>query len=599
MPTEELINTDSAEQIRWDLSDLYAHPNDLQLHQDKRTILERSKAFAKRYCDNIVELSAEELLVALEEYEELEAMRMRINAYCTLSWTIDTDDPTLGKLYSDNDAFQAEVTTSLRAFERAWANAPASVERHLNHPKLRKYRHYLKRLRLKQAHLLPEREEALLSQLSLSGSERWVRFYEESSTRWQYPLGDELVSGDDIEEAMSSQDRNMRERASHSVHKTLESNSHALTFVYNTVLLAKATEDNLRGYDTWLSERNLGNEVRDEEVDALAKAVTDHYSLASRYYELFRAVLGYDVLYDHDLYVPLPTSERTLSWQEAKATVLSAFASFDPEFANMAEIFFERHWIDASPAKAKLGGAYGSSGSSNVHPYIFLNFRGRSSDLFTLAHELGHGLHYYLAREQGQLQYEASDTLAELASTFCEMLVFQHLLVQEENPAQRFALRMQKLQSVMVTVFQQISFHDFECNIHTGHRRSGELSTEQISEAWLTARKAMYGDSVALGEEYGLRWGWIPHFLNVPGYVHTYAYGELLAWSLFSIYQQKPSEFIEPYLDVLRAGASASPKDILAPLRINLSDTDTWRRGLSLVETFLGDTERDRKAGLV
>ena len=599
MLTEEPINTDSTEQIRWDLSDLYAHPDDVQLHQDKRNILERSKAFARRYCDNIIELSAENLSVALEEYEELEAMRMRVNAYCILSWTIDTDDPALGKLYSDNDAFQAEVTTSLRAFERAWANAPASVERHLDHPKLRKYRYYLKRLRLKQAHLLPEREEALLSQLSLSGSKSWVRFYEESTTHWRYPLGDDLVSSSDIEEAISSQDRNMRERASDAVHKTLEANSHALTFISNTVLLAKNTEDGLRGYDTWLSERNLGNEVRNEEVDALAEAVIGDYSLASRYYELFRAVLGYDVLYDYDLYVPLPTLERALSWQEAKATVLSAFESFNPEFADMAEMFFNRHWIDASPAEAKLSGAYGSSGTSSVHPYIFLNFRGRSPDLFTLAHELGHGLHYYLAREQGQLQYEASDTLAELASTFCEMLVFQHLLVQEENPAQRFALRMQKLQSVMVTVFQQMSFHEFECNIHTAHRKSGELSTEQISEAWITARKAMYGDSVVLRKEYSLQWGWVPHFLSEPGYVHTYAYGELLAWSLFSTYQQKSDEFVGPYLDVLRAGASASPKDILAPLGINLSETDTWRRGLSLVETFLEDTERDRKAGLV
>lgn len=327
--------------------------------------------------------------------------------------------------------------------------------------------------------------------------------------------------------------------------------------------------------------------------------MTDHYGLASRYHELLRDVLGYEVLYDYDLYVPLPLLEKPLSWAEAKATVLSAFESFSPEFADIAGMFFERHWIDASPAEGKLGGAYGSSGTSSVHPYVFLNFQGRSSDLFTLAHELGHGLHYYLARERGQLQYEAADTLAELASTFCEMLVFRHLLFHEKDPAQRFALRMRKLQSVMITVFQQVSFHRFEHQSHTAHLVSGELSTGQISEAWLTARKAMYGDSAVLREEYGLRWGWVPHFLSVPGYVYTYAYGELLAWALFATYQQKPEEFIGRYLDALRAGASASPRDILAPLGIDLSNTDTWYQGLSLIETFLEDTRQDKKASLV
>lgn len=595
MPTEKPTHTDSAEQVRWDLSDLYNHPDDSRLHQDKQNILERAEAFAKRYRDNVVDLDPQELFAALEEREELEAMRMRVNAYCTLSWTIDTRDPTLGKLYSDNDAFQAGVTQNLRAFEQAWVSAPVSVERHLDEPRLKRYRHYLTRLRLMQAHVLPEREEALLTQLSLSGSEGWVRFYEESSTRWQYLLGDKLVSSSDVEEAMSSQDRETRKRASGAVHQTLEANSHTLTFIYNMALLAKSTEDKLRGYDTWLSARNLGNEVRDEEVDALIQAVTNHYGLAARYHDLFREVLGYEALYDYDLYVPLPLLEKSLSWEEAKATVLGAFESFSPEFADMAGMFFEHRWIDASPVEGKLGGAYGSSVTSSAHPYIFLNFHGRSSDLFTLAHELGHGLHYYLARQQGQLQYEAVDTLAELASTFCEMLVFRHLLAHEEDPAQRFALRMRKLQSVMTTVFQQVSFHHFEHQIHTAHRVSGELSTEQISEAWLTARRAMYGDSAVLREEYGLRWGWVPHFLSVPGYVHTYAYGELLAWSLFTTYQQKPEAFIGRYLDVLRAGASASPEDILAPLGIDLSNPDTWQRGLSLIETFLEDTERDRK----
>lgn len=590
MPDEE-ARVPIEEQIRWNLNDLYASPDDPQLQHDKALILARSKVFAERYRGGVAELSPHELRLALIEREELEAMRMRVNAYCVLSWTIDTHDPLLGKLDSDNDVFQAEVVQNLRMFERGWTGAPASIEQHLGDPALAKYRHYLWRLREARAHALPEGDEALISQLSLSGATGWQRFYREHSDLWRYALEDKHVAISEIEEVLTGQDRAAREQASNAIHETLGTNSHTSTFVYNMVLLEKVTKDRLRSYPTWLSERNLANEVKNKEVDALIAAVTERYDLVARYFRLYQHTLGYEALYDYDLYASPPLLDKPLSWDDAKTTVLSAFASFSPELAAIAQEFFERRWIDASPGDGKMAGAYGSSATSTVHPYIFLNFHGRSSDLFTLAHELGHGVHYYLAQQQGQLQYEVTDTMSELASTFCEMLVFDYLLNGEEDPVMRHALRTQKLQSVMNTVFQQVSFHCFEHEIHTARRESGELSTKQITGAWLAARRAMYGDGVTLRDEYGLRWGLVPHFLEIPGYVHTYAYGELLAWSLYATYQQQTEGFAERYLDVLRAGASASPSDLLAPLGIDLTDARTWSLGLSLIETFLDGNE--------
>lgn len=577
----------------WDLSDLYESSIDPQLELDKIEILERSNLLAVKHRDATLEPTPDRLREALDEREILEAMRMRVNAFCVLSWTVDTRDPVLGKLDSDNDAFQAEIVQNLNVFDQRFAASAAGLEPFLTDPALLKYRHFLQRLFAARLHQLPEREEALVGKLSLSGALGWLRFYQEHAERWQYVLNGKKLSIQEVLEVLSGQDRDLRAQASRAAHKTLAENAHTTTFVYNMLLLDKATKDEARGYTSWLSERTLKNETGEDEVAALVEAVTGRYDLVSRYFRLYREVFGYETLYNYDIYQELPLLDQPLSWDEARTTVLEALAAFSLKLAEIAELFFENRWIDASPAEGKLGGAYCSSVTSTVHPYIFLNFTRQAGDLFMLAHEMGHGLHCYLAREQGQLQYEAADTLQELAAMFCEMLVFHYLLEREADPVRRYALRMRKLQSVMNGVFQQISFHVFEGEIHTARREEGELTPERVTKAWSDARGAMYGDSVTLSEAYSLSWGWVPHFLEVPGYVHTYAYAELLAWTLYATFKREPEGFAERYLELLRAGASRSPKEVLALFGIDLTQAETWQRGLSLIEAFIDDTEKD------
>jgi oligoendopeptidase F len=311
---------------------------------------------------------------------------------------------------------------------------------------------------------------------------------------------------------------------------------------------------------------------------------------------LLKNLLGLDELYDYDRYAPIEKVKKAIVWDDARDIVLDAFSGFDGNMANIAGEFFQKNWIDAAIKPGKRGGAYSASTSVDVHPYVFMNYDGDARSVMTLAHELGHGVHQYLAREQGELLSDTPLTTAEMASTFGEMLVFEHLTAREESPAVRLSMRMEKISSTFATIFRQVSMNRFEHAIHTARREQGELNTEQISDFWQQTQQAMFLDSVTMRDDYRLWWSYVPHFLQTPGYVYAYAFGELLVWALYARYQSSSSGFAARYLDVLRAGGSNYPHQILAPLDVNLKDPQFWHEGLGLLDDFVAQTEADAAA---
>ena len=321
------------------------------------------------------------------------------------------------------------------------------------------------------------------------------------------------------------------------------------TYVFNTILADKASDDRLRNYATWISARNIANEVADETVEALIQAVTSRYDIVERYYRLKKSLLGLDELYDYDRYAPLPAADRRYTWNEAREIVLNAYAQFHPRMAEVARRFFEEQWIDAAVRPGKLGGAFSHGVVPSVHPYVLMNYEGMTRDVMTLAHELGHGVHQSLAGVQGTLQHRTPLTTAETASVFGEMLVFQDLVAAESDPAVRLAMLTSKLEDSFATAFRQIAMNRFENAIHTTRRVEGELTSERFGELWLDTQQAMFGDSVKLRDEYGLWWSYIPHFIGVPGYVYAYAFGELLVLALYAKYKEVGAEFAPRYLD--------------------------------------------------
>jgi oligoendopeptidase F len=376
----------------------------------------------------------------------------------------------------------------------------------------------------------------------------------------------------------------------------LRENLHVLTHTFNTVLADKMIEDRLRNYPSWISSMNLANELDDQTVEALVQAVTSKNQTVARFYRLKKRMLDVDRLLDYDRYAPLPfMPDDIVPWEQCRNTVLDAYKKFSPEMAGHAARFFDNNWIDAGVRQGKTSGAFAHPVVPSIHPYVLVNYTGNLRDVETLAHELGHGVHQILAAEKGYFNSDTPLTLAETASVFGEMLVFQDLVENLDSDRKRLGFVASKVESIFATVFRQVAMNRFEHAIHTFRREQGELSAEKFTELWLDTQQAMFGDSVVLSEDYGIWWSYISHFIHVPGYVYAYAFGELLVLSLYDIYIKMPvenrGEFVSRYMKLLAAGGSDTPYRLLQPFDIDLHDPEFWHQGLNMIDRMVDEVE--------
>ncbi|NDJ36504.1 MAG: M3 family oligoendopeptidase [Chloroflexi bacterium] len=581
-----------AEEVSWDLTDLYSAQDDPAIDADLHSAQTTAQALAADYRGRIATLSAGALASMLQRYEQAAEKIARAYSYASMAFSVDTADPALGALVAKMQENYSQFQQTIIFFSLEWANLdPEQAQALIEDPALSRYRHYLETLRMREPYMLSEPEEKILAEKAVTGRSAWVRYFTQVQSAARYPFRGEPLSQSAILAKLYEADRDMRIDAWQGITDGLRANAMTNTYIFNQVLADKASNDRLRGYPSWITSRNLSNEVDDESVQALIDAVTSRYDIVQRYYTLKRNLMGLDELFDYDRYAPLEESDAFFSWDEARTMVLESFGAFHPTVQEVANHFFEGGWIDAPNRPAKRGGAYATPTVPSVHPYVFMNYMGRARDVETLAHELGHGIHMYLSRQQGILQAGTPLTTAETASTFAEMLVFQDLLERAQDPRERLALLSGKIEGSFATVFRQISMNRFEESIHLARRGEGELSTARFSELWLASQRAMFGDSVTMTGEYGLWWSYVPHFLHTPGYVYAYAFGELLVLALYARYQQGAEGFEERYIEALSMGGADWPHTIMAPLGVDLTDPQFWHEGLGILDDLVGEAE--------
>ena len=581
-----------AEEIHWDLSDLYSSNEDPQLAKDKKDILKEADTFSVHYKGRVAELGAAKFKEMLRAYEALQDKVGKIGSFAYLQWSTDTGNASYGKLVQEANELSSELSQKLVFLNVEWLEIPdEQAQKLIDAPELAFYQHYLESSRRYKDHVLEEKQEQVLSAKAVTGRNAWVRFFDETLGRAKFQLDGEEYSEQEVLSKLHDGDRDLRIRAHASLTQKFKELSHPLTFVFNTLLADKSTTDKLRKYPSWITSRNLANETDDKTVNALVNSVTAKYSVVQRYYKLKARLLGLDEMKDYDRYAPMMQNEATITWDEAKDMVMDSYTNFHPEMGKITSYFFEKSWIDAAIKPGKRGGAYSAGTVPSVHPYVFMNFDGKIRDVQTLAHELGHGVHQYLSRQQGPLQASTPLTTAETASVFGEMLVFQKLLKELDDPKERLALIIGKIDDTIATVFRQISMNRFENAMHTARREEGELTTERFSELWMDQQKALYGDSVKLTDEYGIWWSYIPHFLHTPGYVYAYAFGELLVLALYEEYTQHPEGFAERYMELLSAGGSEWPEDLVAKMGLDITDPGFWDKGLAAFERMVDEAE--------
>jgi len=580
-----------AEEVAWDLSDLYDGGDDPRIEQDVEQTETAAAAFRERYYGKIAELSAGELRDAIEERERIESAFTRAIYYAHLWFSTDMSDSQRGALVAKLTEKGAALDTQLLFFGLELAaledeQADALIES----DELERWRHWLRSVRKFRPYVLTEPEEKILTEKAVSGFSAWDRLYDELLGAIRVDLDGNEVG---FEEAMSklySADRDERRGAAEAVTVSLGPGLRTRTFIFNTIAVDRSIDDRLRGYATWISARNLSNDTTDEAVQALVDAVVGRYDVVQRYYTLKAKLLGLDRLAYYDRMAPLADDPTQVGWDDAREIVLGAFSDFSTETGDVVERFFTGSWIDAPPREGKRPGAFCATNVPDLHPYVFMNFTGDRRSVLTLAHELGHGLHGYLAQPLGLFNANTPLTTAETASVFGEALTFKRLLALEEDPRKRLNLLAGRIEDSIATVFRQVAMNRFEHAVHTSRRDEGELSPEKFEELWLQSQAQMFGDSVDI-DGYATWWSYIPHFIGTPGYVYAYAYGFLFALSIFRKYELEGESMVEPYLDVLRAGGSKPPEELAEMVGLDLRDARIWEAGIEALAVELDDAE--------
>ncbi len=580
---------------RWDLTDLYAGIDSPELKNDIKTAQETSVIFCEKYKGNLASLSPDEFGMSIKEYEKISETMTNFYIYSYLLQSTNLKDAEILKFYQSIREKYTEIEKNTLFYGLEINKlSDEQLNEFQKSPVVKKYKSWLDSVLAKREYQKIEEIEKVLADKEITSSSAFIRLYDETLASLKFELNGEPLTKTEISNKTLDNDASVRLDAFKEMARVLGENKHIFTIVTNTLAKDKQIIDELRGYKKPITSRNISNQIEDEVVDCLVDtAVKNYRNIPHRYYKLKSDWLGVEKIHYADRNAPLPDiEERKYTWEEAKKIVIDAYSEFSPEFAAIGKKFFDNDWIDVPSYEGKQGGAYAMPCMPSKHPYLLLNFEGNLKDVYTLAHELGHGLHQYLAKEQGVLMFDSPITFAETASIFGEMLVFKHILKKEKDPKQRFAIIEDKVGSMINSVFRQIAFHNFETQVHNNRRKDGEISYDKLNEMWTKVQDDALGANVINDDATSNQWARIPHFIHTPFYVYGYAFGDCLVNSLYKAYEEgKVDKFSEKYMEMLAKGGTERHKELLAPFGLDATQGDFWQKGMDVVADMVSELE--------
>ena len=579
---------------KWDLDDLYTGMRAPEILKDLNEVEAFAKFFSSQYKGKLKLIDDVEFGQSILAYENLNEILARVLSYAQLLFSADAENPDVAAFYQNISERVTEISSDTLFYELEINRVDEEIlSKKLKNPIINKYKSWISGIRAYKPYQLTDEVEKILHEKSVTGRASWSRLFDETMAGMRFDVDGRKISNSDVMNRMSDKDHLVRKKAAKSFGAGLEQNIKLFSLITNTLAKDKEIEDKWRNFPRAVSSRNLSNQVEDEVVDALSGAVKNSYAdLAHRYYKLKASWLGVEVMDYWDRNAPLPESNEVyISWEDAKDIVLTSYYSFEPQLGQIAEQFFEKNWIDAEPRSGKDSGAFSHPTVPSAHPYILMNYHGKTRDVMTLAHELGHGIHQILAAPHGHFLSDTPLTLAETASVFGEMLTFRGMLETAKEPKIRQIMLASKVEDMLNTVVRQIAFYSFEEKVHA-ERQDGELSADRLGEIWLDIQKESLGPAFKFDEEYRHFWAYIPHFIHSPFYVYSYAFGDCLVNSLYDVFKKGHPGFQGKYIDMLKAGGTLRHKELLAPFGLDASDPLFWQRGLGVISGFINDLEK-------
>ena len=578
----------------WNLKDLYSAQNDNKLIKDLKNIKSRTAKFEKKYVNQIKSLSANHLFKAISELEEIDILMDKILSFAHLLVAENGNNEKNKIFYQQMQETITNYASSIIFFtlELNQINDRLLIKL-LKNPKLKIYKNWIINKRSFKPYQLELKIEKILQDKSITSQSAWVRLFDDMIASLKFPYKGKKLSSAEIFSLLSDAKETNRKLAAKSVGEVLGSNIKIFASITNTLAKDKSINDNWRKLPSPVSARNLSNVVEDSVVDSLVNSVVESYpKLSHRYYALKSKWFKKKQLMYWDRNAPLPfQSSKVFTWSEARNTVIDAYSEFNSDIGEIVKKFFDKKWIHSPVLQGKSPGAFAASTVASVHPFILVNFQGKTRDVATLAHELGHGAHQYLAGKN-QTHFNASTplTLAETASVFGEMLTFKSILKQANTKKEKKALLANKVEDMLNTVVRQIAFFQFEREIHSSRRKS-ELSIDKICSIWMDIQKTSLGPSIKYEDEYKYFWSYIPHFIHSPFYVYAYAFGDCLVNSLFNTYENGLKDFDKKYVNLLKSGGSKKYDELFKPFNLDLSKKSFWKKGLGVIENLIDELE--------
>jgi len=593
----ETEQKNSAAGIRWNLEDLYLGIDDPSIERDLSGCRSACETFEKQYRGLLKSGAAEpsQIKQALVDLEKILETLSKLGSFVGLLTAVDNLNNEYRKLEDRIDQLGVEIQNRLTFFDLEWLDLDeAAAEKLAGDPLLENYSHYLRSARRYKPYTKSEQEELILNQKSLTARTAWINLFDEflASLKYEFEYNGEkkTLTQPALLSLVYDADRNKRRAAQECLYAELSSHELILTNIFNALAQDHGLNDQIRNYASPMASRHLANEVSPEVVNRMMEVVEGNYPIAHRYYKLKSKLIGLEKMATYDQYAPVVKKMPSCEYQEGKKTVLAAFRKFHRTMEDIASRFFDDDWIDAEVRPGKRGGAFSAGTVPSVHPYILLNWTEKLRDVSTMAHELGHGIHQYLSREQTYLNFHHPLTVAETASVFAEFLTFDYVMETETDPEVRLGLICSKVEDAFATVFRQNVLTRFEWSAHTA-RRESKLSAEQICQFWWDANHALYGESVEMLPQYKWGWSYIPHFIHTPFYCYAYVFGELLVLSLYKMYKEEGADFVPRYLQLLKSGCSEAPEVLLKKVGADITDAGFWQKGLDMLSTLVDMAE--------
>jgi len=574
----------------WNLKDFYLSIDDKQIEKDLELFKNFTLNFSNKYKDKLLSFALDfEKIV--KEFEDGNELGDKLGNYAFLIYATNMNDQKTVQFYQGINEKLTEISSNLIFFTNE-INSSSDNDFEAFKNGSGKYKNWLINLRRFKDHQLDQKSEKIFLDKNLTSNSSWVRFFEEQINDLKFEINGKEHNSSDALNLLSDHDEETRKKAALSIESVFQTNVKTFTFITNTLAKDKITNDKWRNYTSPVESRNLANNVEGEVVDALTKSVTSNYkNISHRYYEIKSKLFNKKQLDYWDRNAPYPNSPKKLiQWEEAKDIVLRSYENFDQSFKDIVLLFFQNNWIDAELKSGKSPGAFAASTIPSIHPYILTNFHGKTRDVMTLAHELGHGCHQYLSSKQGLLLSSTPLTLAETASVFGEMMTFRTLLDESDKDTRKFLLA-SKIEDMINTVVRQISFFEFEKLVHN-ERKNIELSSDQISDFWMITQSESLGPHIKLSEGYKYFWTYIPHFIHTPFYVYAYAFGDCLVNILIQLYDEGLPNFKNHYIDLLKSGGSKHYSQVLKPFNVDLTNQQSWQKGLSMISGLIDEFEK-------